>query len=288
MIERNLSSNVEARLAEVDERLASASASNEAALADGAEVIERWERARDEKGWWRKLLRVPSAEERLAQRDATDALEHLARTEAATAEVGQDRNRWASGLAGERVIPDRYRPHLPDEWLLFNGCLSNGIDIDHLLLGPTGLWAIEVKNDKVLLRVDGEVWSGRFLDNHGNVVDERPAATKRGEGTSWGREIRLPAEALARQLERRDTPTVVNTAVVLVNELARVEHRATTEVDLVTADLDELDRAIFDRPAVLDAERIQRLDDLIVAHHDYHQRRRARTRRPSAPGDRSD
>lgn len=63
-------------------------------------------------------------------------------------------SRWRAGLKGEEEVASRLRSVLDDEWVLFSGVVVDGAwgDIDHVLVGPAGVFAIEVKN-----------WSGEIV-----------------------------------------------------------------------------------------------------------------------------
>ena len=274
MIERQLSNHVETNLARVEQELSAAEQAVRQANRAGQAIIDRWERAALDRAWWQKLLGIRSGEQRALRREAGEARVAVERVEARAAEVRTERDVWAAGREGERILPERWR-HLSDEWVLLNGCTNNRGEIDHLLLGPPGLWAIEVKNRKVELTAEADDWRYRSLDGYGNVVGEGRAADRNGRGRTWGREVADPAEALARQLARAGLETEVRTAVVLVAEPSRVASRSRAGVDLVTADLDELDADVIDQPARLDVDRRHAIDRAIVDHHRYHERKRA-------------
>jgi len=70
--------------------------------------------------------------------------------------VGYDElARW-SGIDGERRLKRRLAAYLTDEWHLYEGYLSSKGEIDAVLVGPLGVLAIEIKNVKGSLVVDGD------------------------------------------------------------------------------------------------------------------------------------
>ena len=81
--------------------------------------------------------------------------------------IGRSQNslvhRWEAGVQGERAVETILSGFLGDDWALFSGVEAPGAwgDIDHVLVGPPGVFAIEVKN-----------WSGKveYRDDEGKWV----------------------------------------------------------------------------------------------------------------------
>ena len=61
---------------------------------------------------------------------------------------------------------------LDDSWALFKGYRNRGGEIDYLLIGPTGLFAIEVKHVNGAFRITPEQWVYRRSDGYGNEVGD--------------------------------------------------------------------------------------------------------------------
>src|SRR5689334_9425723 len=58
---------------------------------------------------------------------------------------------------------------------------------DHVLVGPTGVSAVEVKRRRIRLHVVGEEWWFEKLSSRGNAVDTALAVD--GGGRSWARQV---------------------------------------------------------------------------------------------------
>jgi hypothetical protein len=173
--------------------------------------------------------------------------------------------KYEVGVEGEKVIPQLLSP-ISDRWKLFNGYRNRRGEIDHVLVGPKGLWAIEVKNRRIQLEVDGRRWWLRKLDKMGNPVgDQAPAVD--GGGRDWGRQVGEPGRALAERLASRGFQVPVRTAVVLVDGRARVTRCIDAGVDLVTHELQELIDAISSRPVPLDDGQRETIESLIREDH---------------------
>lgn len=267
MIERQLSNHVNTYLVEAEQREAVAIAAQGSALDSQQHAVEALAAASRTKSWWRRLLVVPSADERVAaglvdhhRQIAIDAGRQIerARIDRAKAEHGQQ---------GEQALPDWFRPRLSDEWRMFHGCYNNKGEIDHLLLGPPGLWAVEVKSDRAKLVVFGDDWELTKLDNGGNIVGRKRAAD--GRGRNWGRQVSEPAAILATRLARKGHNVPIRTAVVMVTQRAEVVDVVMPGVDLVTASIEEFAKTATTGAPILDHEQLAAIDDLIVEHHRY-------------------
>lgn len=70
---------------------------------------------------------------------------------------------WKSGLTGERTVIKNISDKLSAEYSLFNDVIlkdKNRGNIDHIIVGPTGIFAIETKNNKEKVSFDGNYWNG--------------------------------------------------------------------------------------------------------------------------------
>ena len=61
---------------------------------------------------------------------------------------------------------------LGDDWVLMRGYRNKLGEIDHLLFGPGGLVAIEVKNINGTVHCEGDKWRVDKYDRYGNLVEQ--------------------------------------------------------------------------------------------------------------------
>ncbi|MEL6983339.1 MAG: nuclease-related domain-containing protein [Actinomycetota bacterium] len=274
MIERNLSDHVGDQRREADQALAELGDAYYRRQVEGQRALDRWEAARASKSWWKRVRGVETPEEAAAWGGTRAALADLDEAKSAFETGKINQQKLVTGEQGERVLLDHLsdRPH---QWVVFNGYRNRRGEIDHLVLGPMGLWAVEVKNRRVLLEVSGQEWVANKLDTAGKVVGEEPAADQGGQGRNWGRQVAEPAELLADHLADKGQVIPVRTAVLLVKPGAKVGRSTDPGIDLVTADLFELDRAIKMLSHPLDEAEVAALAELIESHHHYHAARRS-------------
>ena len=82
-----------------------------------------------------------------------------------------------AGIAGEQLVATA-RPRAGRRLDALRGYRNRRGEIDQLLLGPRGLFAIEVKNLNATVHVDGDRWRADKYDNYGNLVEQRPIADR--------------------------------------------------------------------------------------------------------------
>ena len=182
--------------------------------------------------------------------------------------------RIRAGIAGEHLVAVELGRALDDDWTLLHGYRNRRGEIDHLLLGPLGLFAIEVKNVNATVHIDGDRWRADKYDNYGNLVEQRPIADRTGRSPS--EQVNEPADDLEHFLRQRGQPAAIQRAVVLTHRRSRLGRvrDPTVEVGTSTGDLLGLLRDPASPAARLGpGQRIQ-IERLIRQDHAFHDRRR--------------
>jgi Nuclease-related domain len=181
-----------------------------------------------------------------------------------------------AGMAGEDLVAAELGHALDDDWTLLRGYRNRRGEIDELLLGPAGLFAIEVKYLNATVRVDGDRWHGDKYDNYGNLVEQRPIADRTGRSPS--EQLNEPADELQQFLHERGQRVTIQRMVVLAHPRSRLDpggrrtvHVATSPAGILRLAGGSADRIGHDQRA--DLERLIRRD------HEFHQRTRPPARR---------
>jgi hypothetical protein len=143
--------------------------------------VER-DRARAGRRWW-TWLRLVFAVSRAKRRIPRQPLPATGSTDL--------EEKLRAGIAGEQQVAVELGRALDDDWTLLRGYRNRRGEIDHLLVGPKGLFAIEVKNLNATVHVDGDRWRADKYDNYGNLVEQRPIADRKGRSPS-GSSMRRP------------------------------------------------------------------------------------------------
>jgi hypothetical protein len=182
------------------------------------------DRARRNHRWWTwlRLSLAVRAEKRRAPRPAVpDA-----------GDTGAE-EKIRAGIAGERLVTAELGRALGDDWTLLTGYRNRRGEIDHLLLGPGGLFAIEVKNINATVHVDGDRWRADKYDNYGNLVEQRPVADRRGRSPS--EQLSEPAADLERFLHGRGQAVTIQRVVVLTHRRSRLGAVRNPTVNVATS-----------------------------------------------------
>jgi len=153
---------------------------------------------------------------------------------------------------------------LGDDWTLLRGYRNRGGEIDHLLLGPRGIVAIEGKHRNATVHCDGDNWRFEKYDRYGNLV-ERGEICDRG-GRSPSVQLNEPADLLEEFLRSRGRPVSIQRVVLFTHPRSKLGNRSHPTVHIATSTT-YIINLLNGSPPELDAEQLARLERLIVRHH---------------------
>ncbi|WP_243788738.1 nuclease-related domain-containing protein [Saccharopolyspora gloriosae] len=162
---------------------------------------------------------------------------------------------------------------LSDDWTLFRGYRNGRGEVDHLVVGPGGVWAIEVKNHPGRVHVDGDSWRSEVFDRYGNRVEKRTLTDR--SGRSWGRQVTDVSKALADFLQKRGRQALVRSVVVIVNPKAQLGTVRRPGLALVSVSPDEVVRTLRQAPPTLGPASADEVARLVRRDHAFHEKRRA-------------
>jgi nuclease-like protein len=228
------------------------------------------DRARAGRHWWAWLTLSMTAwrEKRRIPRLPVPSAGHDTSTD--------NEEKIRAGIAGEQLVATELGRLLDDSWTLLRGYRNRRGEIDHVLLGPRGLFAMEVKNLNATVHVDGDRWRADKYDKYGNLVEQRVIADRLGRSPSV--QLNEPADDLERFLAGRGHPAEVQRVVILTHQRSRLGTvrnptvlagpSAAYALDLVEASASRLDRG--QRAAIA---------DLIQRDHAFHGKRQRPSRR---------
>ena len=186
----------------------------------------------------------------------------------------------AAGMEGEELVADALAGAFDDEWTLLRGYRNRRGEIDHLLLGPVGLVAIEVKHRNATVYVSGDEWRFEKFDNYKNLVEEGLMADSRGRSPS--QQLREPAAELEKFLAKRGQPIAIDPVVMLTHPRAGIGRCENVTVT-IAYEVDYLIGLIGGWDARLEPGRLPKIERLIVKDHEFHEKQREGRGRPSPP-----
>jgi hypothetical protein len=237
-------------------------------------VRVRRDRARAGRRWWTwlRLALAVRREKRGIPRPPAPATGHLTAGHATDLE-----EKIMAGIAGEQLVAAELGRALDDDWTLLRGYRNRRGEIDQLLLGPRGLFAIEVKNLNATVHIDGDRWRADKYDNYGNLVEQRPIADRMGRPPSV--QLNEPADALERFLAERGQPAEIQRLVVLAHKRSGLGRVRNPTVLALTSPGDLL-TLIGKSPSRLDRAQRAAIGALIRRDHEFHGKRRRTGTRP--------
>jgi len=220
------------------------------------------DRARANRRWWTwlRLAFAVRAEQRRAPGTPVPA-----------ADDTDTEEKIRAGIAGEQLVAAELGRALADDWTLLRGYRNRRGEIDHLLLGPGGLFAIEVKNINATVSVDGDRWRADKYDNYGNLVEQRLIADRRGRSPS--EQLNDSAAELERFLHERGQRVTVERVVVLTHRRSRLGPSRHPTVHVGTSTDYVLSLARGSGGQLSPRQRAE-LERLIRRDHDFYDRRR--------------
>jgi hypothetical protein len=238
---------------------------------DLAELRQRRNAARSRRRWlaWLRSAIAVGRARRAAPRPPAAVLKPSDREESIKA-----------GIEGEQQVADQLGRVLGDDWVLLRGYSNRFGEIDHLLLGPLGLVAIESKHYSSTVHCDGDQWWFDKYDRYGNHVGRGTMQDRRGRSPS--QQLNEPAAALEAFLARRGQPLPIQRVVLLTHPRSRLGTCRNRTVSIATS-TEEILASMKNSQSVLDPSQLRQLEDLIVGDHQVHHARRKEPRHtPSA------
>lgn len=180
---------------------------------------------------------------------------------------------WSIGNQGEAKVSDFQARQLDDDWVLVSGYRNARGEIDQVLVGPSGLFTIEIKYINGSVAINGDQWTSDKYDRYGNRVEQnRPIADKKGRSPS--RQLNEPTDRMLEFL-RKSMPTLSARRIVVLShekaDLALVFQPTVTPVLLRSWSLRE---TLFSGGTPLSAGEREKVVELLKRDHAYNERRR--------------
>jgi hypothetical protein len=202
--------------------------------------------------WWRRLARPPRPPAALGPSHGEEAIK--------------------GGIRGEQEVADVLRGALGDAWALVKGYRNRRGEIDYLLLGPAGLFAIEVKYVNGTFAITRERWRYVRYDRYGNQVGAGLLQDARRRPPNV--QLAEPVAALEQFLASRGQPARLRPVVLLNHPKAKVSQCAAdvgVEVLTATVQLRDLVRAADEQ---ISARKLADIERLVIRDHHFHEERR--------------
>jgi Nuclease-related domain len=177
----------------------------------------------------------------------------------------------AAGRAGEQLVATELGAALGDEWILFRGYRNARGEIDHLLAGPRGLFAVEVKYHNATMYISGDDWRFDRFDRWGNRVGQGRVEDRTGRSPSV--QLNEPADELEKFLRSRGQQVRIKRIVILNHPRSRIGGQRNATVQVTTSSRQIIDLVGRSR-LELTPGRLTQIASLVERDHHFHDGRR--------------
>jgi len=174
----------------------------------------------------------------------------------------------AGGVKGEQEVAVALDGALDDGWVLVKGYRNRRGEIDYLVLGPGGLFAIEVKYVNGTFRITRDRWRYVKYDNYGNPVEQREVADRGGRPPNV--QLTEPLQLLEQFLASRGHPVRMRPVVVLNHPKARIDRCAADVGVLVLTSTAQLLRLVLGGEAEISGSQLAEIERLVARDHRFH------------------
>ncbi len=104
--------------------------------------------------------------------------------QAQAAETEERRSIYEAGIAGETLLVQKLESMLDESWSIICGYQNTRGETDVIVVGPHGVCAMEIKNYRGIINIQGQNWMRSRYDRFGNPPDPRrdahPDSGRRG------------------------------------------------------------------------------------------------------------
>jgi hypothetical protein len=190
--------------------------------------------------------------------------------------MSEDEGALEGGVRGEQEAATQLGRKLDDAWTLIKGYRNPRGEIDYLLLGPGGVFAIEVKYVNGTFSITRDRWRYVKFDRYGNAVAEGVVEDGGRRHRPPNIQLTEPVRLLEDFLTKFGQPVRLDPVVLLNHPNARI---ARCDDDLgvrVLTSTDRLARLARGSDARIPAARLTEIQRLIERDHRFHASRRPR------------
>lgn len=174
----------------------------------------------------------------------------------------------AGGVKGEQEVAVTLDSVLDDGWVLLKGYRNRRGEIDYLLLGPGGLFAIEVKYVNGTFRITRDRWRYVKYDSYGNPVEQGEVKDRSGRPPNI--QLSEPLLLLEQFLASRGQPVRIRAVILLNHPKARIARCADDVGVLVLTSTEQLKRLALDANAEIGSGQLTQVEHLVVRDHRFH------------------
>lgn len=177
--------------------------------------------------------------------------------------ISDDERKKMAGAQGEAMVAEHLGRLLDDEWTLICGYTNKGGELDQLLVGPTGVFALEIKYVNGDIAVHGDCWARTLRMRH----DIKRNAIVDGGGRSPSQQLNATADGVQRVVGRVIPNLPVGRIVVLSHPRATVIALSAPTTQVVTLPTWRLETSLGPWQRTLSASQCTALVEAVCHDH---------------------
>lgn len=186
--------------------------------------------------------------------------------------VSAEEGALEGGVSGEQEVAQVLGRRLGADWTVFKGYRNGRGEIDFLVLGPAGLFAVEVKNVNGTFWISPGRWRYVKYDRYDIARDE---SVLEDEGhRPPDRQLLEPTRQLERFLASRGRPARLEPVVVLTHSRARIERLDGDLGAQVVISAERLASLVLAAGGNFTRDELVQISRLIERDHRFHNRHR--------------
>ena len=177
--------------------------------------------------------------------------------------VSVERSKIVAGLSGEEVVSDFLQRNLTQKWTIIEGFLGGKGEIDFVLIGPYGVFAIEVKNRNGIINCNSDQWT---ITKPDGTVEH----LKDNGGRSPARQLNESAGWLAIKLREAGFSMRIPTAIIWAHpkaSLGTITNMSVNYLILMGGNAKQHFRNYLTLGAMLTQEQVSEVVMLVKATH---------------------
>ncbi len=182
---------------------------------------------------------------------------------------------WAAGKEGQDMLITYLKERLDDTWTLYCGYCNGRGEIDALLVGPDGFFAMEIKHINGIISCDGGNWWRDRKDSSGCIIAEHVPISDR-TGRSPSRQLTEPAEVLDRYIAGHIEGYPSRKMVIITHPSAELGSFESLEINSIKLLEDwDVPEAFEHLRTPIPMLELELINELILKSHQYHKMRRS-------------
>lgn len=188
--------------------------------------------------------------------------------------ASQQENIWQAGSDGEELAESKLLNIFNDDWTLISGFHGYNGEVDQIMVGPYGVFAIEIKNINGSISCESDNWTKDKFDKYGNLV-ERDVPIRDKGGRSPSKQLNQSTQPIMNRLKQKSQSIDIYTIILLTHRRSSIGILKNQTVDYIThlSDFDA-EEMLADKEQILSQNETNEIIETIKTLHGQYKQKR--------------